>query len=47
MFTVFLDGDPALQKPGAEAARDAADLHFPSLLEAVDVLLATLKAASA
>jgi D-glycero-D-manno-heptose 1,7-bisphosphate phosphatase len=47
MLTVFLDGDPALQKPGAEAARDAADLHFPSLLEAVDALLASRKLASA
>ena len=43
MLTVFLDGDPKLQKPGAEAARDSADLHFPSLLEAVDALLATPK----
>jgi D-glycero-D-manno-heptose 1,7-bisphosphate phosphatase len=40
MLTVFIDGDPALQKPGAEAARDSADLHFPSLLEAVEALLA-------
>jgi D-glycero-D-manno-heptose 1,7-bisphosphate phosphatase len=39
MLTVFIDGDPALQKPGAETARDSADLHFPSLLEAVDALL--------
>jgi D-glycero-D-manno-heptose 1,7-bisphosphate phosphatase len=40
MLTVFIDGDPALQKPGAEAARDSADLHFASLPEAVDALLA-------
>jgi D-glycero-D-manno-heptose 1,7-bisphosphate phosphatase len=39
MLTVFIDGDPTLQKPGAEAARDSADLHFPSLAEAVDALL--------
>jgi D-glycero-D-manno-heptose 1,7-bisphosphate phosphatase len=41
MLTIFIDGDPALQKPGAEAARDSADMHFPSLLEAVDALLAS------
>jgi D-glycero-D-manno-heptose 1,7-bisphosphate phosphatase len=41
MLTIFIDGDPALQKAGAEAARDSADMHFPSLLEAVDALLAT------
>jgi D-glycero-D-manno-heptose 1,7-bisphosphate phosphatase len=40
MLTIFIDGDSALQKPGAETARDSADLHFPSLLEAVDALLA-------
>jgi D-glycero-D-manno-heptose 1,7-bisphosphate phosphatase len=45
MLTVFIDGDPEFQKPGAEAARDSADLHFASLLEAVDALLATLVAA--
>jgi D-glycero-D-manno-heptose 1,7-bisphosphate phosphatase len=39
MLTVFIDGDPALQKPGAEAARDSANLHFASLPEAVDALL--------
>jgi D-glycero-D-manno-heptose 1,7-bisphosphate phosphatase len=39
MLTVFIDGDPALQKPGAETARDSADLHFASLPEAVDALL--------
>ena len=46
MLTVFLDGDPKLQKPGAQAARDEADLHFPSLLDAVDALLASMKLAS-
>jgi hypothetical protein len=45
MLTVFIDGDPAFQKPGAEAARDSADLHFASLLEAVDALLENLVAA--
>jgi D-glycero-D-manno-heptose 1,7-bisphosphate phosphatase len=40
MLTIFIDGDPELQKPGAEAARDSADLHFASLPEAVDALLA-------
>jgi len=39
MFTVFIDGDPLLQKPGAETARHTADLRFPSLPEAVDALL--------
>jgi D-glycero-D-manno-heptose 1,7-bisphosphate phosphatase len=39
MRTVFLDGDPALQKPGAEIARESADQHFPSLPDAVDALL--------
>jgi len=40
MFTIFIDGDPALQKPGANAARDSADLHFSSMPEAVSALLA-------
>jgi D-glycero-D-manno-heptose 1,7-bisphosphate phosphatase len=40
MFTVFIDGDPKHQKPGADTARDCADLHFSSLSEAVDALLA-------
>jgi D-glycero-D-manno-heptose 1,7-bisphosphate phosphatase len=40
MLTLFIEGDPELQKPGAEAARDSADLHFPSLPQAVDALLA-------
>jgi D-glycero-D-manno-heptose 1,7-bisphosphate phosphatase len=40
MFTIFIDGDPALQKPGAESARASADLHFASLPEAVEALLA-------
>lgn len=40
MFTVFIDGDPELQKPGAESARASADLHFPSLPAATEALLA-------
>jgi len=40
MLTVFIDGDPALRKPGAEAARDSADMHFANLPQAVDALLA-------
>jgi phosphoglycolate phosphatase-like HAD superfamily hydrolase len=39
MFTVFLNGDPELRKPGAEAAGNLADVRFPSLVEAVDSLL--------
>jgi D-glycero-D-manno-heptose 1,7-bisphosphate phosphatase len=40
MHTIFIEGDPEHRKPGAEAARDSADLHFASLPEAVDALLA-------
>jgi hypothetical protein len=47
MLTIFLEGDPELQKPGVEAARELADLRFPSLLAAVDALLASLKVVSA
>ena len=39
MFTVFVDGDPAHQKPGAQSARDLADRRFPNLTEAVEYLL--------
>jgi len=39
MFTVFIDGDPEFQKAGADAARNAANLHFSSLPEAVAALL--------
>ena len=42
MTTVFIEGDRALRKPGADEARAAADLHFPSLPEAADALLALL-----
>jgi D-glycero-D-manno-heptose 1,7-bisphosphate phosphatase len=40
MLTVFIEGDPEHRKPGAEAARDSADLSFVSLPEAVEALLA-------
>jgi D-glycero-D-manno-heptose 1,7-bisphosphate phosphatase len=39
MRTVFIDADPARQKPGAEAARALADLHASSLPDAVESLL--------
>lgn len=39
MRTIFIDGDPERQKPGTQAAGDAADARFGSLLEAVDALL--------
>lgn len=41
MLTVFIDGDPARQKPGAEAAAKLADMQFSSLSEAVNALLPT------
>jgi D-glycero-D-manno-heptose 1,7-bisphosphate phosphatase len=41
MVTVFIEGDPMLQKSGAEAARELADLHYPSLLEATGSRLAS------
>ena len=39
MLTVFIDGDREHQMPGAAAARELADLRFPSLLDAVNDLL--------
>jgi D-glycero-D-manno-heptose 1,7-bisphosphate phosphatase len=39
MGTVFIDINPELQKPGAESAREMADLRADSLPEAVDALL--------
>jgi D-glycero-D-manno-heptose 1,7-bisphosphate phosphatase len=45
MLTVFIEGDPQFQKPGVAAARELADLRFPSLLSAVDALLASPKIA--
>jgi D-glycero-D-manno-heptose 1,7-bisphosphate phosphatase len=35
----FIEGDPARQKPGTQAAGDAADARFTSLQDAVDALL--------
>jgi D-glycero-D-manno-heptose 1,7-bisphosphate phosphatase len=40
MTTVFVEGNPELEKPGADRARDLADLRAASLSEAVDALLA-------
>jgi D-glycero-D-manno-heptose 1,7-bisphosphate phosphatase len=40
MITVFIDGDPGRQKPGAEEARELADMRFSSLVEAVNGVLA-------
>ena len=42
MATLFLEGNPQLQKPGTDAARELANLCFPSLPEATDALLAHL-----
>jgi D-glycero-D-manno-heptose 1,7-bisphosphate phosphatase len=39
MMTVFIDGDPELQKPGAAEARHLADLQAASLLDAAETLL--------
>lgn len=39
MTTVFLEGDSAHQKPGAEDARQLTNLRFPSLSEATEALL--------
>lgn len=44
MATVFLEGDPERQKPGAEIAQELADMHFASLNEAVTGLLARVTA---
>jgi len=38
MTTVFVEGDPDRQKPGAEAARSLANLHCPNLPGAVELL---------
>ena len=42
MRTIFLDGDPRLQKTGVISARSLADLCFASLTEATNDLLAHL-----
>lgn len=39
MRTIFIEGDAARQKPGAERARKFADQTFGSLAEAVDAIL--------
>ena len=39
MTTIFIEGDRRLQKPGAETAREMADLRCSSLYEAVNDLL--------
>lgn len=39
MLTIFLEGDASRQKPGAQSARDLADMRFSSLPEAVNALL--------
>lgn len=39
MQTVLIDGSAERQKPGAERARAMADLHFSSLISAVDYVL--------
>lgn len=46
MRTIFLDGDPLLQKPGVISARRLADLCFSSLPEATEALLAHLPASA-
>jgi D-glycero-D-manno-heptose 1,7-bisphosphate phosphatase len=46
MLTVFIESEAEHRKPGAEAARDSADLNFCSLPEAVDALLAKYKCGS-
>jgi len=40
MRTIFIEGEPGVQKPGVISARRLADLCFPSLPEATDALLA-------
>jgi hypothetical protein len=42
MKTIFIDGDPTHQKPGADAAREHADICCGSLPEAVQLLLDSL-----
>jgi D-glycero-D-manno-heptose 1,7-bisphosphate phosphatase len=38
MYTVFVEGDPEHQKPGADQARELADMQAASLLDAVNAL---------
>jgi D-glycero-D-manno-heptose 1,7-bisphosphate phosphatase len=44
MTTVFIDGDPQRQKPGAKEARELADLRYLSLIAAAKDMLAQLQA---
>ena len=44
MTTIFIDGDPRRQKPGAETAREMANLRYASLYDAVNDLLARQQA---
>jgi D-glycero-D-manno-heptose 1,7-bisphosphate phosphatase len=46
MLTLFIQGDPTRRKPGAETAGELADLCFPTLVEAVDALLAVAASAA-
>jgi FMN phosphatase YigB (HAD superfamily) len=46
MVTVFIEGDPEFQKPGADTARELANLRFSSLPEAVNAMLANLTPAA-
>jgi hypothetical protein len=39
MQTIFIEGNPQRQKPGAEAAAGLAGRRFPSLAKAVEFLL--------
>lgn len=41
MQTIFIDGNPALQKPGTREAGAQADVRFSSLADAVDAILAS------
>jgi D-glycero-D-manno-heptose 1,7-bisphosphate phosphatase len=44
MVTAFIDGPSDKQMPGADAAREMADLHYSSLYGAVEDLLARMRA---
>jgi D-glycero-D-manno-heptose 1,7-bisphosphate phosphatase len=42
MPSIFIEGDPTGRKSGSDTAQKLADMHFPSLAEAVDTLLANM-----
>jgi D-glycero-D-manno-heptose 1,7-bisphosphate phosphatase len=42
MPSIFIEGDPTGRKSGSDTAQKLADMHFPSLAEAVDALLANM-----